>query len=76
MGEDTSNSLCAPVKGVYPSMSYLCIIYLFSLSEELGHILEIVQQQLQITAWHFISNQATSPAAANEFRGKKSLRAA
>lgn len=49
MGEDTFNSLCAPVKREYPSMPYLCIISFFSLSEEPGHILEIAQQQLQIT---------------------------
>lgn len=46
MGEDTFNSLCAPVKREHPSMSYLRIIALFLLSEEPGHILEIVQQQL------------------------------
>lgn len=49
IGEDTFNSLCVPVKREYTSMSYLCIISLFSLSEEPGHISEIVQQQLQIT---------------------------
>lgn len=48
MGEDTFNSLYAPVKREYPSMSYLCIISLFSLNEEPGHILEIAQQP-QIT---------------------------
>lgn len=66
MGEDTFNSLCAPVKREYPSMSYLCIISLFSVSEDPGHILEIVQQQLQIAGQHFISNQATVVGATRE----------
>lgn len=71
VGEDTFNSLCVPVKKEYPSMSYLCIISLFSLSEEHGHILEIGQQLLQIRGQH-ISNQRTVVTAANKFRGEKS----
>lgn len=69
MGEDTFNSLCAPVKRV--SLNVLSLNHLSLLAERRAwtHLREIVQQQLQITELHFISNQATAVTATNKFRG-------